>query len=112
MDFFTYYLRRLEGRPDQTVALHSCKDMALRLFETGPLVWSIESGAGLLTVLHEAKFKTEIDPLPVFEEIEEALMAELQGVRLDLEADRALKIRSTGCGRPKQRNVHNHRKER
>ena len=81
MDFFTYYLRRLEGRPDQTVALHSCKDMALRLFETGPLVWSIESGAGLLTALHEAKFKTEIDPLPVFGEIEEALMAEIQGVR-------------------------------
>lgn len=111
MDFYIYYLRRLEGRPDQTVALHSCKDMALRLFETGPLTWSIESGAGLLTALHEAKFRPEIDPLPVFEEIEQALAAELQGVRLDLEADRAFKIRNTGCGHPKQRN-RNYRKER
>lgn len=111
MDYYTYYLRRLESRPDQMVALHSCRDMALRLFDSGPLTWSIASGAALLSALHEAKFKSGIDPLPVFEEVEEALRAEIQGVRLDLEADRALKIQNTGCGRPKQHS-HNYRKER
>ena len=111
MDFFTYYLRRLEGRTNQTTALCSCRDMALKLLDGGPLVWSIESGAALLAALHEAKFKPEIDPLPIFKEVEQALLAEIQGVRLDLEADRELKIRSTGCGRPKQ-SIRKYRKER
>lgn len=47
MDFYTYYLRRLESRPDQRSAMSSCRDMAMRLFETGPLTWSIASGAAL-----------------------------------------------------------------
>lgn len=111
MDFYTYYLRRLEKRSDQTTALHSCKDMAMRLFDTGPLTWAIASGAALLTAIHEANLKNEIDPLPTFEEVEQALFAELQGVRLDLEMNREMGIRNTGCGRPKHRN-RDYRKER
>ena len=112
MDFYTYYLRRIENRPDQVSALHSCRDMAMRLFDTGPLTWAIASGAALLSALHEAKLRPDVDPLPVFEELEEALFSELQGVRLDLEADIDNAIRSTGCcGRPNRRN-HSHRKER
>lgn len=111
MDFYTYYLRRLENRPDQKMSLNSCRDMALRLFEKGPLTWSVAPGAVLLTAIHEANFKPEIDPLPVFNEIEEALFSEIQGVRLDLQADLETNIRNTGCGRPKPRNRHN-RKER
>lgn len=112
MDFHTYYLRRLENRPDQAIALQSCRDMAMKLFDGGPLTWSIASGAALLTAIHEADFKSGIDPMPVFEEIEQALFAEVQGVRLDLEADVSNAIRNTGCcGRPKHRN-RNHRKER
>lgn len=109
MDFYTYYLRRLETRPDQKMSLYSCRDMALRLFEKGPLTWSIASGAALLSALHEAKFGPGIDPLPVFCEIEEALFSEIQGVRLDLEADLETKIRNTGCGQLYHRNS---RKER
>lgn len=113
MDFHTYYLRRLENRPDQVSAMNSCRDMALKLLDSGPLTWSIESGAALLTALHEAKLKPEIDPLPVFEAVEQALATEIQGVRLDLEADRELKIRSTGCcKRPVENRTHRRRKER
>lgn len=101
MDFYTYYLRRLENRPNQISAMNSCRDMALRLFEKGPLTWSIESGAALLCALHEAKLKSGVDPLPVFEEVEQALFSEIQGVRLDLESDIQAQIRNTGCGRPK-----------
>lgn len=111
MDFYTYYLRRIENRPDQSIALCSCKDMAIRLFETGPLTWAIASGAALLTAIHEANLKNGIDPLPIFEEVEQALFAELQGVRLDLEMDREMGVRNTGCGRSKQHN-RNCRKER
>lgn len=111
MDFHTYYLRRLENRPDQATALQSCRDMAIKLFDGGPLTWSIASGAALLTAIHEAKLRPGIDPVPVFEEVEQALLSELQGVRLDLEADIANAIRQTGCGRPGRRNRHN-RKER
>lgn len=109
MDFYTYYLRRLENRPDQATALQSCRDMALKLFDGGPLTWSIASGAALLSAIHEAKFKPGVDPMPVFQEVEEALFSEFQGVRLDLEADISNAIRSTGCGRPKPRNGKNRR---
>lgn len=113
MDFHTYYLRRLENRPDQATALQSCRDMALKLFENGPLTWSIASGAALLSAIHEAKLRNGIDPMPVFEEVEQALFSEIQGVRLDLEADISNAIRNTGCGRPDRRNRNNHhRKER
>lgn len=111
LDFYTYYLRRLEKRSDQTTALHSCRDMAMRLFDTGPLTWAIASGAALLTAVHEAKLKPGIDPLPIFNEIEEALFCEIQGVRLDLQADLRANIKNTGCGRPKQRN-RDYRKDR
>lgn len=107
MDFYTYYLRRLENRPDQARSLSSCRDMAMRLFESGPLTWSIASGAALLSAIHEAKLRPGIDPLPVFEEVEQALFSEIQGVRLDLEADLEEGIRNTGCGRPKNRNRNN-----
>lgn len=83
----------------------------MRLFDTGPLTWAIASGAALLTAIHEANLKNEIDPLPTFEEVEQALFAELQGVRLDLEMNREMGIRNTGCGRPKHRN-RDYRKER
>ena len=113
MDFYTYYLRRLENRPDQASAMSSCRDMALRLFETGPLTWSISSGAALLAALHEAKLRPGTNPLPVFEEVEQALFSEVQGVRLDLEADIDHAIRSTGCGNPNHRSRNrNNRKER
>lgn len=111
MDFYTYYLRRLENRPDQATALQSCRDMAMKLFDGGPLTWSIASGAALLSAIHEANFKNGIDPMPVFNEIEEVLFSEIQGVRLDMEAGIANAIRDTGCGRPSRRNQ-NHRKER
>lgn len=97
LDFYTYYLRRLEKRPDQAIALQSCRDMAMRLFDTGPLTWAIASGAALLTAIHEADLKNGIDPLPIFEEVEQALFSEVQGVRLDLEADMTFKARNTGC---------------
>lgn len=111
MDFYTYYLRRLEKRQGQTTALHSCRDMAMRLFETGPLTWAIASGAALLTAIHEADFKNGIDPMSIFDEVEHALFAELQGVRLDLEMDSEFGLWNTGSDRPKQRN-RNYRKER
>lgn len=111
MDFYTYYLRRLEKRSDQTTALHSCRDMAMRLFDTGPLTWAIASGAALLTAIHEAYLKNGIDPLPIFEEVEQALAAEIQGVRMDLEADRELKIRNTGCCKRPMKKAHIRKKE-
>lgn len=111
LDFYHYYLRRMENRPDQKVAIQSCKDMALRLFESGPMTWAVASGAGLLTALHEAKVEPGIDLVPTFGEVEEALFAELQGVRLDLEMDRETAIRNTGCCRRPNRRNHSHRKE-
>lgn len=109
MDFHTYYLRRLENQPNQAVALQSCRDMAMKLFDGGPLTWSIASGAALLSAIHEAKLRPGVDPLPTFEEIEQALFSEIQGVRLDIEADISHAIRNTGCGRPKPRNGKNRR---
>lgn len=111
MDFYHYYLRRMEARPDQQMAINSCRDMAIKLFEKGPFTWSIESGAALLSALHEVNLKPGIDVLPIFTEVEEALFSEIQGIRLDIEADISNAIRSTGCcGRPNRRN-RNHRKE-
>lgn len=110
MDFYTYYLRRLENRPNQISAMNSCRDMALGLFEKGPLTWSIASGAALLCALHEMNLRPGTDPLPIFNEVEQALFSEIQGVRLDIEADVEAGIRSTGCGRPRNRN--NNRRER
>lgn len=112
MDFHTYYLRRLETRPDQATALQSCRDMAMKLFDGGPLIWSIASGAALLSAIHEAKLENGIDPLPIFEEVEQALFAELQGVKLDIEADIHNAIMSTGCCGQPDRRIRNHRKER
>ena len=111
LDFYHYYLRRMETRPDQKAAIRSCRDMAVKLFETGPMTWAVASGAALLTALHEVKVRPGTDLVPIFSEIEEALFAELQGVRLDIEMDREMGIRNTGCGRPEYRN-RDYRKER
>ena len=62
MDFYTYYLRRIESRPDQRMAINSRKDMAMSLSEHGPLTWSIESGAALWAALHEANLRNGIGP--------------------------------------------------
>lgn len=105
MDFYHYYLRRMETHSDQQMAISSCRDMALKLFEKGPLTWSIESGAALLSALHEVNLRPGIDVLPIFNEIEEALFSEVQGVRLDLEAEQEMAIRHTGCGRPRRRHT-------
>lgn len=110
MDFYTYYLRRLENRPNQITAMNACRDMAMKLFDGGPMTWAISSGAALLCAMHEAKMRPGTDPVPTFDEVEQALFAEIQGMRLDLESDIQRAIRSTGCGRPRNRN--NHRKER
>lgn len=110
LDFYHYYLRRMETRPDQKTAIQSCKDMAIGLFEKGPLTWSIESGAALLSALHELKVKPGIDIMPIYDEVENALLCELQGVRLDLQYDQKERVRNTGCGRPKYR-TRNSRKE-
>lgn len=111
MDFYTYYIRRMETRPDQKMAIQSCRDMALGLFESGPMTWAVASGAALLSALHEVKTEPGIDLVPTFSEIEEALFAELQGVRLDLEMDRETAVRNTGCGRPHRRNNHNRKEQ-
>ena len=101
MDWYQYYLRRMETRPDQQMAIHSCRDMAMKLFEKGPLTWSIESGAALMSALHEVKLKPGVEILPIFNEIEGALFSEIQGVRLDLQHDLEEKDRDTRCGRPR-----------
>lgn len=111
MDWYNYYLRRMETRPDQRLAVKSCKDMALSLFEKGPLTWSIESGAALLSALHELQVKPGIDIMSIYDEVENALLCELQGVRLDLQYDQEQQIRNTSCGGPKYR-TRNSRKER
>ena len=104
MDFYCYYLRRMENRPDQKMTIQSCRDMALRLFETGPMTWAVASGAALLAALHEVKTKPGTNLIPIFTEIEEALFAELQGVCLDLEMDQETSIQNTDCGWPNYRN--------
>lgn len=71
MDFYHYYLRRMTKANDKKIAAASCRDMALRLFDTGPLAWSIESGACLLSALHELD-TDGVDVLPIFDEIEQA----------------------------------------
>lgn len=112
VDFYHYYLRRMETKPDQKTAIQSCRDMALRLFETGPMTWAVTSGAALLAALHEVKAKPGTNLIPIFTEVEEALFAEFQGVRLDLEHDIHAAIQSTGCGRPKGHQDRDHRKEK
>lgn len=101
MDFYQYYLRRMTTRPDKKLAIQSCRDMVMKLFDEGPTSWGIESGAAFLSALHEVK-APGIDLLPIFNAVEEALFAEIQGVRLDMEADQQMAIRGTGCGRPRQ----------
>ena len=108
MDFYHYYLRRMEAKPDQKAAVQSCRDMAMKLLESGPLTWSIESGAALLSALHEVQVKPGIDIMPIYDEVETALLCELQGIRLDLQHDRDEQIRNTGCGRPKQPRCQRH----
>lgn len=108
MDFHSYYLRRIESKADQKRAIQSCRDMAVKLYDTGPLVWAVESGAALLTALHEAHLNPGLDILPIFSEIEEGLFSEIQGIRLDIEADRQAAIQNTGCGKPKQSRCQRH----
>ena len=98
MDLYQYYLRRMSTAKDTKLAIQSCRDMAMRLFESGPFAWSIESGACLLSALHEIN-TNGFDIVPIFEEVEQALATEIQGVRLDIEADLQMKIRNTGCGK-------------
>lgn len=102
MDFYQYYLRRMDTRPNKKLAIQSCRNMVIKLFEDGPTSWSIESGAAFLAALHEIK-APGVDLLPIYNAVEEALFAEVQGIRLDLEADQEIAIRSTGCSRPQQR---------
>lgn len=102
MDFYQYYLRRIDSRSDKKLAVQSCRDMVIKLLENGPTSWAIESGAAFLAVLHEVR-APGVDLLPIYNAVEEALFAEVQGIRLDLEADQEMEIRNTGCGRPKYR---------
>lgn len=100
MDFRQYYLRRIDARPNKKLAIQSCKDMVNKLFEDGPTSWAIESGVAFLAALHEVK-APGVDLLPIFDEVEKALFAEIQGIRLDLQAEQEMAIRNTGCGRPR-----------
>lgn len=96
MDFYQYYLRRMETQPNKKLAIQSCKDMVVTLFENGPTSWSIESGAAFLAALHEVK-APGVDILPIYNAVEEALFAEVQGIRLDLEAEQEMAIHNAGC---------------
>lgn len=102
MDFYSYYLRRITTAKDKKAGIESCCNMAMRLFDTGPMTWSIESGACLLVALHEVD-SSSTDVMPIFDEVEQALVSEIQGIRLDLEAEQRRNIRTTGCGRPRRR---------
>lgn len=102
MDWYNYYIRRIETRPDQGMAIVACRDMTLALSEKCPLSWRLESGAAFLSALHDARLNPGVNVLPIYNEVEEALFSEVQAARLNLQADLELGIRNTGCGRPKQ----------
>lgn len=102
MDFHQYYLRRMETRPNRKLAVQSCRDMVMKLFEEGPTAWSIESGAAFLTALYEVN-APGVDLLSIFNEVEAAMFAEIQGLRLDLAATQETGILSIGCEQPKPR---------
>ena len=100
MDFYHYCIHRMETRPDQKTAIQSCRDLALGLFHDGPMTWAVNSGVALLAALYDVNAKPGVDVLPIYEEIEEALLAKLQEMRLAMEAERELAIHRTGCGWP------------
>lgn len=100
MDFYHYCIHRMETRPDQKAAIQSCRDLALGLFHDGPMTWAVNSGVALLAALYDVNVKPGIDVLPIYEEVEETLLAKLQEMRLAMEAERDLAIHRTGCGWP------------
>lgn len=100
LDFYHYCIHRMETRPDQKAAIQSCRDLAMGMFESGPMTWAVSSGAELLAALCDVNVKPGIDVQPVYEEVEENLLAKLQEMRLAMEAERELAIRRTGCGWP------------
>lgn len=100
LDFYDYCIHRMETKPDQKAAIQSCRDLALGLFHDGPMTWAVNSGVALLAALYDVNVKPGIDVLPVYEEVEETLLAKLQEMRLAMEAERELAIRQTGCGWP------------
>lgn len=102
MDFYQYYLRRMETRTNKKLAVQSCREIVMKLFEKGPTTWSIESGAAFLAALYEVK-APGVDLLSIFNEVEASLFTEIQGMRLDLAATQEMVIQGTGCERPKPR---------
>ena len=100
LNFYHYCLHRMETRPDQKAAIQSCRDLALRMFDDGPITWAVTSGAELVAALYDINAKPGMDLLPVYGEIEEALLVKLQEMRLAMEAERELAIHRTGCGWP------------
>lgn len=101
MDFYQYYSKRMEARSDKKLAIQACRDIAINLFDVGPIAWSVESGVAFLSALCDLN-ATSVDLMPVYEEVDEVLTAKLQEMRLGMMAERQMAIQSTGCGRPRQ----------
>lgn len=102
MDFYQYYLKRMDTHSDKKLTIQACRDLALGLIEKGPMAWGIESGVAFLTALYEIN-APGVDLMPVYNEINEALLAKLQEMRLGMQADQQMAIQNTGCGRTWQR---------
>lgn len=101
MDFYQYYSKRMEARSDKKLAIQACRDIAINLFDVGPVAWSIESGTAFLAALYDLH-TPDLDLMPVYDEVDEALTAKLQEMRLGMRTDRQMAIQNTGCGRPRQ----------
>lgn len=101
MDFYQYYLKRMGTGPDKKLEIEACRNLSLGLIDKGPMSWSIESGVAFLAALYDLH-TPGLDLMPVYNEVDEALLTKLQEMRLGMQADRQMAIQNTGCGRPRQ----------
>lgn len=84
MDFYNYFLHKLETRKDKNMAMHSIKDITLSLLD-GPIPVGLDAAVGCLEALHTWSNPTGEVVAPIFEEVELALSTALYGVRCDVE---------------------------
>lgn len=99
MDFYHYYLHRLENRPDKQLAMNSVKDIALAMMD-GPTPVALESGVACLAALHEWNNPEGVTVEGAFAEVEAALDTCIYGIRAEVELTDALWAHKGNAGPP------------
>lgn len=85
MDFYQYYLHRLESASDPGARITSSAETAIRLIDEAPTIIGLEAGVGLLVAMHNYRNSQGLELAPIFEKVELAVNSALYSLRCDLE---------------------------